>query len=265
MNLDFEGGRIAFDDFGAGDVILFIHAGIANRTMWERQVMEFSRTHRVIACDLRGFGGSTMPAGEFAYADDLRGLLDVLHIEQATVVGISFGGNVALDFAIASPERLRGLVLVSTLAAMSEPSDVLKRVWRDSEAAFESGDIDSATAIEMTEWIDGGRPTESLDPAFRLHAESMIRQIWQRAALGEEEGEARELDPPAKERLHELRVPVLLVQGDHELPDVPLSMQRIAEGIPNSTSHVIDNASHLAPLERPAEFNRLLRDHLATL
>ncbi len=265
MNLVIDDATIAFDDVGAGDAILFIHAGIANRTMWERQVTEFSRTHRVITCDLRGFGDSSLPGGDFAYADDLRGLLDELTVERATVVGISFGGNVALDFAISYPDRLHGLVLISTLAAMDEPSDVLKRVWSESDGAFEAGDIDRATAIELTEWIDGGRPTEAIDPLFRRHAESMIRQIWERALLSEESGEERELDPPAKERLHELQVPVLLIQGDHELPDVPISMQRLAEGIPNSISHVIENASHLAPLERPADFNRLIHDYLSSL
>ena len=66
-----------------------------------------SAEHRVVRPDLRGFGESPLPGGPFSHVEDVRALLDHLGVERAAVVGNSFGGRVALDFALAHPERVR--------------------------------------------------------------------------------------------------------------------------------------------------------------
>src|SRR4051794_22681543 len=104
MKHSIKGAEFAYDDQGSGSALVLIHAGIADRGMWDRQVAEFSRTQRVIRLDLRGFGESSLPSTDFALYDDVRALLDALGVERAVVLGISMGGDVALDLTLAYPD-----------------------------------------------------------------------------------------------------------------------------------------------------------------
>jgi pimeloyl-ACP methyl ester carboxylesterase len=266
MKHSINGAEIAFDDEGTGPVLLLIHAGIADRRMWGAQTAEFNGSHRVVRFDMRGFGESSAPSNEYANYEDARGLVDALGIERAVVAGDSMGGEAALDFALAYPERVSGLVLISTRAAATAVSPELEKLWEESDGAFEAGDIEKAVATEVDGWIVGpGRTRDDLDPEYLGLAEAMIRRIWVRAAAGEELGAPIELDPPRLERLGEVRVPTLLVVGDRDVPDIAESMQALAKGIPQAKLVRIPNTAHLPPLERPAEFNGHLRRFLNSL
>src|SRR5256885_3985448 len=102
---DVNGGPLAYDDEGAGPAVVLVHAGIADRRMWRPLTDLLASRHRVVAYDLRGYGESTPPTPSLAHHDDLVGLLDALGIEHATLVGCSFGGAVAVDTALAYPDR----------------------------------------------------------------------------------------------------------------------------------------------------------------
>ena len=191
-------------------------------------------------------------------------MLDRLGIEQATVVGISMGGEVALDLALAHPNRVLRLVLVSTLAAMQVPTVDLKANWAGAETAFKRGDIDRATEIEVEGWIIGaGRSTDDVEESYRVKATEMIAAIWNRALLHPAGVEELEIDPPKGGGLDEIGIPTLLIRGDHDFPDVPASMDRLRAGIAGSKLLVIPNSAHLPPLERHAEFNSILSAFLA--
>ena len=261
-----NGAEIAYDESGSGPAILFIHAGIADRRMWDHQVAAFSESYRVIRLDMRGFGESPNPAASYANYEDARGLLHALDVERAVVVGDSMGGEAALDLALAYPGRVAGLVLVSTRAALTEASDELKRVWEHADAAYERGDIDAATEIEVAAWIDGaGRTAADLDPGFRAKAKEMIRLTWDKIDPNAEDVAQTKLDQPRHGRFGEVRVPTLLVAGDRDLAEIGTSMAILAEQIPGARLVTIENASHLPPLERPEQFNQAMREFLATV
>ena len=266
-----NGARIAFDDTGAppgdgaGPPLVLIHAGIADRSMWDAQVAAFAAAHRVVRFDQRGFGESDAPGAAFSPGADVRALLDHLAIERAVVVGISMGGDVALETALAHPDRVAGLVLCSTLAAKrEEPGEELVAIWEASDAAYEASDLDRAVEIETAGWIDGtDRRPGTLDPEVRAKAVAMIRRTWERADA--ELGERIALDPPRQERLGEIATPTLILRGDLDLPDITVSTDRLVAGIPTSTFHIISDAAHLPPLEQPESFNRHLREWLRTI
>jgi 3-oxoadipate enol-lactonase len=263
LRAEVAGATIAFDDIGTGPPLLFIHAGIAGRSMWDAQVAYFAPDHRVIRIDLRGFGESSHSSLPFAHRDDARALLEKLGVERCTVVGVSMGAEIALDLALEHPASVDGLVLVSTLAAMDRPSPGLVEIWRASSAAFTEGDIARATLVEVQGWIVGaGRSPADVDQIYRTLATRMIRSIWERAALWGEEPEEIEFSPPRAERLSELSVPVLLVHGDRDLTDVVNSMERLAREIPGASQAVMRNCAHLPPLEDPGEFNSILEAFL---
>jgi 3-oxoadipate enol-lactonase len=264
MKSEINGAEIAYEQQGQGPAVLFIHAGIADRSMWDYQFEYFSRGQRVIRPDLRGFGESNLPSMPFANHEDVHALLDQLGVGQTTVVGISMGGDVALDFVLEYPERVSKLVLCSTLAAMDEPSAELSANWAAAEAAFERGEVDKATDVEVEGWIIGtGRSNADVDPQFVEKATRMIRGIWNRVLEQPQEVEERELDPPRKERLSEISVPTLLIRGDCDFPDVQLSIDRLHREIKGSELSIIPNSSHLPPLEQPVLFNEILERFLA--
>lgn len=270
-----NGAQIAFDDSGAprrADTpdpaghpaaipLVLIHAGIADRTMWDAQVAAFALDRRVVRLDQRGFGESDAPPEPYAPSEDVRALMDHLAIDRAVVVGISMGGDAALDLALTHPDRIAGLVLCSTLAAKrEEPSPELVAIWETADAAYEAGDLDRAVEIETAGWVDGqNRPPGTLDPATRSAAATMIRKTWERAAAGDEPGERLPLDPPRQGRLGEVSAPTLIVRGDLDLPDVTASIDRLVAGIPGATFVLIPGSAHLPPLEQPAAFNAALR------
>ena len=270
-----NGARIAFDDSGAppttpagqpgGIPLVLIHAGIADRSMWDDQVAAFAPAHRVVRLDQRGFGESDAPPEPFSPGEDVRALLDHLAIDRAVVVGISMGGETALDLALDHPARIAGLVLCSTLAARrEEPGPELVAIWQTSDAAYEAGDLAGAVEIETAGWVDGvGRRPGTLDPAARVRAVAMIRKTWDRA--GDQHGERLPLDPPRQDRLGEVVCPTLILRGDLDLPDVTASTDALIADIPGATFVLIPDAAHLPPLEQPAAFNAALRAWLATL
>ncbi|MGW4297002.1 alpha/beta fold hydrolase, partial [Micromonospora chersina] len=111
VKIEVNGTQLAYDEAGSGTPVVLLHAGIADRRMWRHQVPALAARHRVIAVDLRGYGDSELPPTPFAHHDDVIGLLDALGLAQAALVGCSFGGKVAVDTALAYPDRVAALAL----------------------------------------------------------------------------------------------------------------------------------------------------------
>src|SRR3954451_8204655 len=108
-----NGARLWVEDEGNGPVVLFLHGGLGDNQLWEPQAHALADQFRCVRFDLRHFGRSEAPGGEFSFVDDAVGLMDELAIERAAVVGLSMGGGAALDLAAAHPDRLWALVHVA--------------------------------------------------------------------------------------------------------------------------------------------------------
>ena len=108
-----NGGTLFYEDRGAGPVIVLLHAGGRDHTMWDAQAQTFTRGFRVIRYDLRGHGRSTARMGPFDMVDDLRRVLDHLGVRHVRLVGVSMGSGVALDAAFQMPDRVDRVALVS--------------------------------------------------------------------------------------------------------------------------------------------------------
>src|SRR6266508_3963747 len=134
--------RLHYDDVGSGPAIVLVHAGIADSRMWDEQVAAFSDAFRVVRYDIAGYGRSPLRGGPFSHWRDLVALLDELGIEQAALVGNSFGGRIALDVAIAAPERVSALVLVAPGLGGWDWSAEMRRFDELEDEALEAGDLD---------------------------------------------------------------------------------------------------------------------------
>lgn len=112
-----DGVRLRYERTGRGKAVVFIHGFALDLRMWEPQWTAIAENYQAVRYDLRGFGASDPPDGKtYCHIDDLRALLDALDIERAALVGLSIGGGIAVDFALAYPDRVRGVAaLASTL------------------------------------------------------------------------------------------------------------------------------------------------------
>jgi pimeloyl-ACP methyl ester carboxylesterase len=218
--------------------------------------------------DLRGFGASPLPAGPFSFVEDARALLDELGIERAAVVGNSFGGRVAIDLALAHPERISALLLVAPALTGFEGSAALDAFDEAEDALLDAGRVDEAVELNLRTWLDGqGRASAPVARATREHVATMQRRAFeiQLAAYAKSPppGPAAWSDPPAASRLATVAVPTLVVTGTYDRPEFRSLGERVAAGIPGAKSSVMDTA-HLPGIERPEELSRLVLTFLDT-
>lgn len=247
---------------GDGPPLLLIHAGVADGRMWDPQVDVFAQTYRVIRFDLRGFGRSDMPSGRFANHEDVRALLDHLDARPAHVLGISFGGAIALDFCLAYPGYVRSLILGAPSVGGTEPSQRIRRFWQEEDEALEAGDLDGATELNLLLWVDGPqRQPDQVDPEVRERVRQMQLAIFQKETP--DDVEEIDLEPPAAERLAQISVPTLILVGDLDLEEKQELASRLAAKIAGARKAVLPGVAHMLNMERPEQFNRAVLEFLA--
>lgn len=245
-----------YDVHGEGSPVALIHAGIADSRMWEPQLNSFAQSHTVVRVDLPGFGRSPIETNPVSYRGAVADALDAAGIDRAALVGTSFGGRTALEFAVAFPQRVSALVLVGSGIDDHEWSEEVERFGAEEEAALERGDLDAAVTANLELWLAG--PRRNLDdiPAEirELVAEMQLQAF--RNTEGLDDLRAEKLDPPASQRLANIAVPTLVVTGDEDVGDMHEIAERLAREIPGAERATIAHAAHLPNLERPDEFDR---------
>ncbi len=258
-----NGTKIHYEDRGEGTTVILIHAGVVNMGMWDDQMEAFARHHRVIRYDIRGWGKTAAPPGQFSDHDDLRGLLDHLGIAQGALIGCSVGGKIALDFALSYPEMVTRLVLVGsglggyefTMEGMLERAEAMR-------AAYEHGKLDQAVEISTTVWYDGlTRRPEQVNQQGRVKINQLIHHTF---SLPEDEGERQELAPPAIERLHDVKAKTLMIVGKQDAPDIHRITELLQEGLPSVQLVKMQETAHFPNVEKSAEFNQIVLDFLVS-
>lgn len=255
---DVHGAKLYYEATGEGPTMVMLHAGICDSRMWDDQFEAFARHQKVVRYDLRGFGKSEPVAGKFAHYEDLRGLLDTLGIERAYLMGASLGGMTAIDFALTYPDRADGLVLVgSGLGGYDDPSadEEDPPEWAEAVKAFEAGDYERAAEFEVRLWVDGPqRQPEQVNAAVRDKVRIMNTIALRNEASNP--GEIEKLDPPAAGRLDELQVPLLVIVGDLDQPEILMIGNHLAGRVPGAQMVVINGTAHVPNMEQPTVFNQ---------
>jgi pimeloyl-ACP methyl ester carboxylesterase len=256
-----DGARIYYEIAGAGHSLLLVHAGVADSRMWDDQWQSFAQRYRTIRYDIPGFGQSRLPDGPYAAHEDITGLLRLLKVERAHVVGVSWGGRIALDFTLAHPEMVSALVLVCPSVSGAEPSEAVRRFGAEEDALVERGDLPAAAELNVRMWVDGPRRApEQVDRSVRDRVREMQHHAF---TVPMPDGlESIDLEPPAIERLAEIRAPTLLVVGDHDIDEKLAIVDRLAAEIPGARKVVFPGAAHMLTMEQPAKFNRVVLEFL---
>jgi len=244
-------------------VMVLVHAFPLAASMWEPQLREPPTGWRLLAPDLRGFGGSSDVDAQNPsiadYAMDVIDLLRELNVSRAVIAGLSMGGYVSLALLREARGVIRALVLADTRAA----ADTLEgRANRRSTLALVDREGSSGVAREM--------PAKMLGSTSREHRpdlEASIRRIIkQQSPLAIRGAVVRLMErPDSSPLLPSIDVPCLVLVGDEDTITPPEEVRRMAEAIPSAELAVITGAGHLSNLEQPARFGAAVSTFLSRL
>jgi 3-oxoadipate enol-lactonase len=258
---DFE---LYFEERGRGEPLVLVPGFGTGLWIWYRQVAAFAERFRVVVFDPRGVAGSPAPDAPFTMrdlADDLAALLEGLRVERAHVLGASFGGFVAQEFALAHPGRTRSLVLCctsyggaghvppapETLAAIASTKglNTAERVRENLLLAFSPRFVEEQPA-EVERVISLRAESDVPESAY-------LRQLQAAVAFD------------AAARVGAISVPTLVVTGDADAIVPHQNSLNLAAAIPGAKLRVIDGGSHAFFIEQPDEFNRSVIDFIERL
>jgi pimeloyl-ACP methyl ester carboxylesterase len=179
-------------------------------------------------------------------------LMTYLGIERASLVGLSLGGRIAIDFALTHPRRVDKLVLMGpglTGYPFNEDDESVKEMIARARA----GDAKGAMAL----WLQHPMMAPAMArPAIATRIRQIARdneKIWTALPAGE-----RVPDPPAIKRLGEVRASTLLIVGERDVPDIQKIVKLLAAGVRGARTEMIPAAAHLPNMEDPVRVNRLL-------
>ena len=244
---------IAYDVQGSGPVVILITGSNLDRRMWDREVQWLSRTHTVVRYDLRAHGESDTATETFSHLGDLVGVSDALQIPKVTLIGLSAGSTIALDAALAFPNRVERLVLsgpaISGFVPKQRPPFV-----DDMMAALQARDYNKVSEVLLATPVFAA-PPESQALVRRMVTEN--ERLWT-------------VDPalmkgslvPAINRLEQVRVPTLILIGEKD------DLQReqaelLAKRVPRAKLVRVRGGGHLLNLTSPVEFQKAVTDFLS--
>jgi pimeloyl-ACP methyl ester carboxylesterase len=253
-------------------VLIGLHGGPGlDGTKLRYQLAPLADIAQVVVPDQRGHGRSDRGTPETwhlaSWAMDIKGLLDVLGIERPVVLGVSFGGFVAQQYAATYPEHPAALILISTGARFSSMEETVERfraVGGEEAADVVRRDWESPSEETAEEWLRICAPLMSsrTDPALEEVRAARIQTIEVNLHFMAE-GKSMDL----RDRLRDVRCPTLVLLGEHD-PLVPASHgQEIVEAIPGGLARLelISEAAHDVMIDNPAESYRLVREFLGAL
>ncbi len=248
--VEVDGGELFYETEGSGDNIVLLHDGMVSHEIWDYQFPLLAKYYRVTRYDRRGYGKSSDPQSPYSDIEDLNELFIKLGIEKATIFGMSSGGGCAIDFTLKYPERVNALVLVgAVVGGYGYTSHMTYRGGHLKNPALMS---DPVKAAEYFVW----------DDPYEIYAEN--REAKHKVASIVEANLHRPFNrsyytPPermAARFLSEIKVPCMVMVGEHDIPDVHAHAGVISFGIPGSRREVMPNSGHLIPVEQPEEFNK---------
>jgi pimeloyl-ACP methyl ester carboxylesterase len=242
-------------DEGSGPVVVLLHAGVADLRMWDHQAAALAADHRVVRCDLHGFGQTPLTPGEpYSDAEDVVRLLDELGVGEFALVGASQGGDVALQVASAVPERVTRLVLLCAAAGVAEPTDAIRAVWAEEGRLVTAGDVGGATDLMVRTWLG-----PDADEAARELVRDMQRRAYDVQLAAGDDVDDRELEVD----LSRLTMPTTVAFGGHDLDFFENIARELARQLPHADLVELPWAGHLPALERPDATSALIRDALS--
>ena len=256
-----DGLSIAFEQKGKGSPLVLLHGALSDSRMWHRQIDALSDEFTLVAWDAPGCGNSEDPPKSFSlsdFADSLAGLIEVLNLENPHVIGLSFGGGLALELYHRHPEIPKSLVLASAYAGWAgslPPEEVEERV----KQGLKQSDWPTERVVEK--WIPSlfpeSAPKDVVKETARIMAD--FHPVGMRAML------TAFAESNLYEILTTIEVPTLLLYGEEDQRSPLEIAKEMEDKIPTSKLVTIPDAGHMISSETPAIFNSEVRDFLRAI
>lgn len=254
-SVEVDGQTISYREAGQGPALVLLHGFLCDARVWRQQLLHLSDRFRVVAWDAPGAGTSPDPPDTFtteSYVRCLAGFLAALGIEQAHLLGLSWGGILAQEFYRLYPQRVRSLVLADTYAGWrgSLPETVCNE--RLSACLQDA----SAPAEALVAKFVPGVFTDAVSPQLRDEFSTIVSEFhpvgFRLMSLSSAEVDTRDL-------LSTVDVPTILLWGDDDRRS-PLDVaKQFHAAIPGAELAIVENAGHLSNMEQPDMFNEHVR------
>jgi pimeloyl-ACP methyl ester carboxylesterase len=266
--IDVPAARLHVIDAGdpSAPTIVLLHAWVVDSRAWDDVApLLVDAGYRVGRFDTRGFGFTEATAGTFTPAADVIAVLDALGIGRAAIVGNSGGGRVATEVALDHPDRIVALVTIgSGVRGYEVPLTPEEHVIDDRSDALDATeplDVDALVAFDIQVWLNGPfAPADRTSAALQARMEEMDRRSYPPFAP---DMTSVYSEPPAVERLDDLRVPVMAIIGELDFPSINTSARYLIEHVPDGRLVAWPDVAHLPSLEVPERLAAALIEFLA--
>ncbi len=259
-----NGQELYYEVHGEGAPLVLIMGIGYDATLWGlHQIPALSQKYQVIAFDNRDVGRSSKATGPYTIADmadDVAGLMDGLQIKHAHVLGISMGGMIAQEFALRHPDRVDKLILTGTGAATGrakfDPISIWNFVKQHDTAGltfaaqqflwlFSTDFLRNHEAVDQTLAMLGSNPNPVSPEAYARQASAYIQH-------------------DALDRVGNIKATTLVITGERDRLTPPWIGRELADAIPGAKFHLVEGpgSSHVLPLERPEDFNKIVLSFL---
>jgi 3-oxoadipate enol-lactonase len=256
MKIKANGIELNYEVEGSGPWLTMSHSLACDLHMWDPQ-MPVLKKFRVLRFDTRGHGKSSAPEGQYTLeqmADDVKSLLDGLGIKQTHWAGLSMGGMIGQAFALKYPGVFQSMVLADTTSRRPPEAE---KMWGDRIQTAQTKGMDALVESTLARWFtepyrnshkdvvgrigDGIRKTPVAGFAGCCHAISKVDYL---------------------DRLKDIKVPALVMVGEHDHGTPPEAARIIQQNLPGSELKIIPSAAHLSNIEQADEFNKAMTGFL---
>lgn len=249
------GVRLAYrlDGPNDGPVVMLSNSLMSSWTMWDPQMEALTRDWRVLRYDTRGHGQSDAPPGPYTIeimADDAARLIEHAGLDDVHFVGLSMGGMIGQQLALRHPDRVRSLSLCDTASEMPPRS-----MWEERFATARAQGIEGLVDGTIKRWFVASfveREPQTIAWVRKMILETGVEGYIACASAVR--------DMSQTHLLHGIKAPTQIIVGRDDPACTLAASEVLHREIPGSTLHVIDDAAHLANIEKPEQFTRLLLD-----
>lgn len=253
MKVKSNGIEINYEIEGSGPWLTMSHSLACNLHMWDPQMPVLRGKFKVLRFDTRGHGQSAAPAGEYTLeqlADDVKGLLDGLGIKQTHWAGLSMGGMIGQAFALKYPGVFQSMVLADTTSR--RPTDAAK-MWGDRVKTAREQGMGALVESTLVRWFTEPYRNSRRDVMERIGSDIRATPVNGFSGCCHAISEVDYLD-----RLKEIKVPALVMVGEHDHGTPPEAARVIQQNLPGAELKILASAAHLSNIEQADEFNKAM-------